>query len=48
MVPPGIEPGFYPRQGYVLATGLWDLSFNSEKCLKRLFYNYDYGKRRRT
>ena len=24
MVPPGIEPGSYPRQGYVLAIGLWD------------------------
>ncbi len=25
MVPPGIEPGFCPRQGHVLAIGLWDL-----------------------
>jgi hypothetical protein len=24
MVLPGIEPGFYPSQGYVLATGLQD------------------------
>ncbi len=24
MVPPGIEPGSCPRQGHVLAVGLWD------------------------
>lgn len=24
MIPPGIEPESHPRQGYVLATGLWD------------------------
>ena len=25
MVPPGIGPGSCPRQGHVLAIGLWDL-----------------------
>ena len=28
MVLPGIEPGFYPRQGYVLTTGLQDRQKN--------------------
>ena len=49
MVPPGIEPGSCPRQGHILAVGLWDhltFHFYCKKCLKSLFHNLIYGKER--
>ena len=57
MVPPGIEPGSCPRQGHILAVGLWDHKENQgspyqplllmgKKCLKSFFLNLIYGKKR--
>lgn len=49
MAPPGVEPGSCPRQGHILAAGLWgpkDLCYNVKKCLKSLFLNLVYGKER--
>ncbi len=37
MVPPGIGPGSCPRQGHVLAIGLWDL-IDSKKILEIFKY----------
>ncbi len=48
MAPPGIEPGSCPRQGHILAVGLWgrELFLIGKKCLKSLFLNLVYGKER--